>query len=266
MRSGGPSPDRATSTSSPCTGGGSLRGPWGTGCPRRPREKSSPRSTATTCSRSPTPTPSPSPHTRPRGSSATVPWSSSPRLMNNQPMGFYPLETLKQDARRFGVPFRNPCVNRTRVRCIPEDGVRAAGSSASSGTLGAESARSSSWRKVRSVMAPTPARETWCGARGSSRRQCCPWCNGRGLRRSHPQPQGGAVGRRPLHPPLAERAAGLPRIDAGRRPGPRRLHSLRADGGRVPGHGRLPSGAPHGVRAANAEPPRAANRRRGGSR
>ena len=43
-------------------------------------------------------------------------------LMNNQPMGFYPLETLKQDARRFGVPFRNPCVNRSRVQCIPHDG------------------------------------------------------------------------------------------------------------------------------------------------
>ena len=43
-------------------------------------------------------------------------------LMNNQPMGFYPLETLKQDARRFGVPFRNPCVNRSRTACVPEDG------------------------------------------------------------------------------------------------------------------------------------------------
>ena len=40
-------------------------------------------------------------------------------LMNNQPMGFYPLETLKEDARRFGVPFLNPCVNLSRERCIP---------------------------------------------------------------------------------------------------------------------------------------------------
>ena len=38
-------------------------------------------------------------------------------LMNNQPMGFYPIETLKQDARRFGVPFLNPCVNRSEVKC-----------------------------------------------------------------------------------------------------------------------------------------------------
>ncbi len=43
-------------------------------------------------------------------------------LMNNQPMGFYPLETLKEDARRFDVPFLNPCVNRSQVRCIPEQG------------------------------------------------------------------------------------------------------------------------------------------------
>ena len=43
-------------------------------------------------------------------------------LMNNQPMGFYPKETLKQDARRFGVPFLTPCVNRSLERCRPEDG------------------------------------------------------------------------------------------------------------------------------------------------
>ena len=43
-------------------------------------------------------------------------------LMNNQPMGFYPMETLKEDARRFGVPFLNPCVNRSQVRCLPEKG------------------------------------------------------------------------------------------------------------------------------------------------
>ena len=40
-------------------------------------------------------------------------------LMNSQPMGFYPMETLKQDARRFGVPFLNPCVNRSDEKCVP---------------------------------------------------------------------------------------------------------------------------------------------------
>jgi len=43
-------------------------------------------------------------------------------LINNQPMGFYPLETLKQDARRFGVAFRNPCVNLSQVDSGPEAG------------------------------------------------------------------------------------------------------------------------------------------------
>ena len=37
-------------------------------------------------------------------------------------MGFYPMETLKQDARRFGVPFLNPCVNAGREVCVPENG------------------------------------------------------------------------------------------------------------------------------------------------
>ena len=41
-------------------------------------------------------------------------------LINNQPMGFYPMETLKQDARRFGVPFLNPCVNLSQAKCIPK--------------------------------------------------------------------------------------------------------------------------------------------------
>ena len=43
-------------------------------------------------------------------------------LMNSQPMGFYPMETIKEDARRFGVPFLNPCVNRSGVKCIPHSG------------------------------------------------------------------------------------------------------------------------------------------------
>ena len=41
-------------------------------------------------------------------------------LINNQPMGFYPVETLKQDTRKFGVHFLNPCVNRSEVRAAPD--------------------------------------------------------------------------------------------------------------------------------------------------
>ena len=46
-------------------------------------------------------------------------------LINNQPMGFYPMETLKQDARRFGVPFLNPCVNLSRHQVYSETRVGA---------------------------------------------------------------------------------------------------------------------------------------------
>ena len=42
-------------------------------------------------------------------------------LFNSQPMGFYPLESLKQDAGRFGVSFLNPCVNLSGVDCTVED-------------------------------------------------------------------------------------------------------------------------------------------------
>ena len=43
-------------------------------------------------------------------------------LMNSQPMGFYPVETIKEDARRFGVPFLNPCVNFSGVKCSSYNG------------------------------------------------------------------------------------------------------------------------------------------------
>ena len=42
--------------------------------------------------------------------------------MNSQPMGFYPVETIKEDARRFGVPFLNPCVNLSGVKCNSHNG------------------------------------------------------------------------------------------------------------------------------------------------
>ena len=43
-------------------------------------------------------------------------------LMNSQPMGFYPVETIKEDARRFGVSFLNPCVNLSGMRCAHRKG------------------------------------------------------------------------------------------------------------------------------------------------
>ena len=43
-------------------------------------------------------------------------------LLNNQPTGFYPLETLKQDARRFRIPFLNPCANHSQPQSTPRHG------------------------------------------------------------------------------------------------------------------------------------------------
>ena len=43
-------------------------------------------------------------------------------LMNNQPMGFYPNEAIKQDARRFGINFVNPCINKSILDCSAHAG------------------------------------------------------------------------------------------------------------------------------------------------
>jgi error-prone DNA polymerase len=41
-------------------------------------------------------------------------------LFNQQPMGFYNLETLKEDAKRHGIHILHPDVNRSAVHCVPE--------------------------------------------------------------------------------------------------------------------------------------------------
>ena len=43
-------------------------------------------------------------------------------LFNQQPMGFYNLETLKEDARRLGIRVLNPDANLSDAKCIIEDG------------------------------------------------------------------------------------------------------------------------------------------------
>ena len=42
-------------------------------------------------------------------------------IFNQQPMGFYNLETLKEDAKRHGVKVLNPDVNRSRAKCVIKD-------------------------------------------------------------------------------------------------------------------------------------------------
>jgi error-prone DNA polymerase len=41
-------------------------------------------------------------------------------IFNQQPMGFYNLETLKEDARRHGISVLNPDINKSRVNCTIE--------------------------------------------------------------------------------------------------------------------------------------------------
>jgi len=43
-------------------------------------------------------------------------------IFNQQPMGFYNLETLKEDARRHGIRVLNPDINKSQAKCIIEHG------------------------------------------------------------------------------------------------------------------------------------------------
>ena len=42
-------------------------------------------------------------------------------IFNQQPMGFYGLETLKEDAKRHGITVRNPDINRSQAKCVIEN-------------------------------------------------------------------------------------------------------------------------------------------------
>ncbi|MBN1367318.1 MAG: DNA polymerase III subunit alpha [Dehalococcoidales bacterium] len=44
-------------------------------------------------------------------------------IFNQQPMGFYNLETLKEDAGRHGIKVLNPDINKSRAKCTIEDGM-----------------------------------------------------------------------------------------------------------------------------------------------
>jgi error-prone DNA polymerase len=44
-------------------------------------------------------------------------------IFNQQPMGFYNLETLKEDARRHGIQVLNPDINKSRAKCVIEQNV-----------------------------------------------------------------------------------------------------------------------------------------------
>lgn len=62
-------------------------------------------------------------------------------IFNQQPMGFYNVETLKEDARRHGVSVLNPDINRSSAACVIENGKLRLGFLQAAG-LGEASARS----------------------------------------------------------------------------------------------------------------------------
>ena len=128
-------------------------------------------------------------------------------LVNNQPMGFYPVETLKQDARRFGVPFLNPCVNRSGVGCIPDGDSVLLGlrfvkdvGEASAKLVVEERDRHGPYAGAGDLVRRTGLKPQGGGVPG----------DGRGLRFHHPQPPQSPVGRGLGHTAVERRAAGLP--------------------------------------------------------
>ena len=117
-----PSPGCRAPSSSPGSGSASCRGRARGACPRTQPKRSSPRITGHYLF--------PESHSHAFAITAyqavwlkrSYPCEFFVALVNQQPMGFNPLETLKEDARRFGVPLHNPCLNRSRARAIPADG------------------------------------------------------------------------------------------------------------------------------------------------
>ena len=175
-------------------------------------------------------------------------------LINNQPMGFYPMETLKQDARRFGVPFLNPCVNLSDVSCIPHNGSVLLGLRMVK-DVGEESARLLVEERERHgpyATAGDLVRRMGLKAPGRAVAG-----HGRGLRRHHVQPPGVPLGGGAVPTPFAQRPGYTARLHGGQRPSSGRLRPLREDGRRVPRHGHLPQGTPDAVRQAKARRRRA---------
>ena len=113
-------------------------------------------------------------------------------LVNQQPMGFYPLETLKEDARRFGVPFRTPLPEPQPGTGDPRRWRRAAGPAARQG--GRPGRRRTGSCGSGSGTAPTPAPATSCGARGWRRGRRARWSK-RGPATRSPPTAGGRCGR-----------------------------------------------------------------------
>ena len=181
-------------------------------------------------------------------------------LMNSQPMGFYPMETLKQDARRFGVPFLNPCVNLSQAKCIP---------GGASVLLRAEiyQGRGRCGRRQNPPGKRTRRRVHRRGrpraAHGPEAAGCGVAGDGGSVRQRYPQPQAGAMGGGTASAPRQERSGSAASLDGRQRATPCGLHGRGEDGCRVRRDGDIPARAPYGVRAPHARA-RSADLRRGG--
>ena len=162
-------------------------------------------------------------------------------LMNSQPMGFYPMETLKQDARRFGVPFLNPCVNRSEEKCISQGeavllGLRFVKDVGGSGaeTLVRERRRGGAYISAGDLVRRTGLKPqaveslVMAGAFDSY----------------HSQPQAGAMGGGTAPASGQERTGCTVRLDGCQRAPARRLHRCREDGCRVRRDGHIPVRTP----------------------
>ena len=131
-------------------------------------------------------------------------------LMNNQPMGFYPIETIKQDARRFGVPFRNPCVNRSDTRCVPDSGAVRLGLEIIK-DVGAESARLIVEERERH--GPYASAGDLVSRDGPEATVRPLAGDGGGVRRHRAEPQGGPVGGGTPPPAFTKWADGAVHVD-----------------------------------------------------
>ena len=169
-------------------------------------------------------------------------------LMNSQPMGFYPMETIKEDARRFGVPFLNPCVNRSGVKCSSHNG---------SVLLGLGKVKDVGEESAKLIVEERERHGHYSGAGDLVRRT--------GLRPQtvHSLVMAGAfdvvaANRRealwdaglPVRPPRNGQRA-LPLSTGDNIPELARLHCKGKDGRGICRHGHLSQGARHGVREAH---------------
>ena len=179
-------------------------------------------------------------------------------LMNSQPMGFYPVETIKEDARRFGVPFLNPCVNLSGVKCSSYNG---------SVLLGLGKVKDVGEESAKAMVEERDRHGHYTGAgdlvrRTGLRPQTVHFLVMAGaFRRNDGQPQGGIVGCRPARKAPEERAEGSASVHGRQRTRACRLHRPREDGRGVCRHGHLSQGTRDGVREANPWPRRPARRR-----